>query len=75
MPAKTSQVPNLTRSASAPEISATVMIANVAWNATPTSAGTPDPARMLWSSVSPLSPRNSNGWPKKPPTSVPKDIE
>ena len=32
MPAKTIQAPNLARSAIAPEIRATVMIAKVAWN-------------------------------------------
>ncbi len=34
-----SHVPNLTRSASAPEMSATVMIANVTWNAMSTTFG------------------------------------
>ena len=38
-PAKASQVPNLTRSASAPEMSATVMIAKVTWKATSTTCG------------------------------------
>ena len=38
-PAKTSQVPNFSRSATAPEIRATVMIANISWNATNTSCG------------------------------------
>ena len=36
---KVSQVPNFTRSASAPEMSATVMIANVTWNAMSTTFG------------------------------------
>ena len=38
-PANASQVPNRTRSAIAPEMSATVMIANVTWKATSTTAG------------------------------------
>ena len=39
MPAKISQVPNFARSAMAPEISATVMMANTAWKATKAMAG------------------------------------
>ncbi len=39
MPEKISQVPNLARSAMAPEIRATVMIANTAWKATKAIAG------------------------------------
>ena len=38
-PANSSHPPNLRRSATAPEISATVMIANINWNATNTVAG------------------------------------
>jgi hypothetical protein len=38
-PANRSHEPNFMRSATAPEIRATVMIANVAWKATNTSAG------------------------------------
>jgi hypothetical protein len=37
----TSQVENFTRSAMAPEMRATVMMANVTWKATPTITGTP----------------------------------
>ena len=37
--ANSSQAPNFMRSATAPEIRATVMIANVAWKPTNTSAG------------------------------------
>ena len=40
MPEKTSQVANLTRSAIAPEISATVMIAKVTWKPTARWRGT-----------------------------------
>ena len=39
MPEKISQVPNFARSAMAPEISATVMMANTAWKATKAIAG------------------------------------
>ena len=39
MPEKISQVPNFARSAMAPEIKATVMIANMAWKATKAMAG------------------------------------
>ena len=39
MPAKIIHAPNLARSAIAPEISATVMIAKVAWKATNASGG------------------------------------
>ena len=38
-PANTSQPPNFSRSATAPEISATVMMANINWNATNTVCG------------------------------------
>jgi hypothetical protein len=38
-PANANQVPNRTRSAMAPEMSATVMMANVTWNATSTTCG------------------------------------
>jgi hypothetical protein len=39
MPAKIIHAPNLARSAMAPETRATVMMANVAWNATKASGG------------------------------------
>ena len=44
MPAKTIQAPNLARSAMAPEIRATVMIAKTAWKATKAIAGMGRPA-------------------------------
>ena len=73
MPAKIIQVPNLARSAMAPEISATVMIANTAWKATKAMAG----RLASVSSIRPLSPRNSVGSPSRPTPvmSLPKAIE
>ncbi len=66
---------NFIRSATEPEISATVMIANVAWKAIATRAGTPEPAIRLWSSVIPLEPKYSKGLPMMPPMSVPNAPE
>src|SRR3954464_11027861 len=67
--------PNLARSAMAPEISATVMIANTAWKATKAIAGRP-PESLVTSSIRPLSPKYWNGLPTRPaPTSSPKDSE
>jgi len=68
MPAKASQAENFRRSATAPEIRATVMIAKVAWKATATRAGTPAAAMRLCSSVIELTPKYSNGLPTKPPS-------
>ncbi len=70
-PVKTTQAPNLVRSAIAPEISATVMIANVAWKATN--------AMLVSGAVASVvimlpSPNPSNGLPMKPPMSVPNAI-
>src|SRR5215217_7453407 len=47
----TNQPPNLMRSATAPEISATVMIANISWNATKTVAGKVKTSGMLIASA------------------------
>jgi hypothetical protein len=72
MPAKIIHVPNLARSAMAPEIRATVMMANTAWNATKAMAG----RLASVSSISPLSPRYCSGLPDSPaPTSSPKEME
>ena len=74
-PAKTIHEPNLARSAMAPEISATVMIAKTAWKPTNAMVGSP-PASLVRSSMRPLSAKNSVGSPSRPPpTSFPKDIE
>ena len=66
-------MPNFTRSAMAPAISATVMVANMAWKATKLIAG----KTAAGSSVIKLfSPANSVRLPTKPlPTSVPNVIE
>jgi hypothetical protein len=65
----------LARSAIAPEISATVMMANTAWNPTNAMAGRP-PASLVVSSMRPARPKNSAGLPSSPaPTSSPKAIE
>src|SRR4051794_33935767 len=50
-PAKTNQEPNLSRSATAPETSATVMIANINWNITNTSCGIVPASGMLTASA------------------------
>ena len=72
MPVKIIQVLNLARSAMAPEIRATVMIANTAWKATKAMAGRPASV----SSIRPLRPMNSSGLPSRPaPMSLPKAIE
>ena len=83
MPANTIQGPNLARSAIAPEISATVMIANTAWKPTNAIDGMrEDQARGREALVDALGahqllrPKNSNGLPSRPPpTSLPKAIE
>ena len=49
--ANSSQPPNLMRSATAPEISATVMIANINWNATNTVAGNVNTSGMFSASA------------------------
>src|SRR3954451_13766939 len=82
-PAKTIHAPNLARSAMAPEISATVMIAKTAWNATKAMDGI---VNTRWVAAKPLStpavptsfesPKNSVGLPSSPPpTSFPKATE
>ena len=53
--AKTIHAPNLARSAMAPETSATVMIANVAWKATKASGGKAAPSGASSRLVSPNS--------------------
>ncbi len=81
-PANTSHVPNFTRSAIAPLMSATVMTANVSWKPTQTMAGTvPKPPITICSIVSPPSwttslvsssgpnPNRENGSSKMPRTS------
>ena len=50
-PANTSQPLNLRRSATAPEISATVMMANINWNATNTDIGMVPASGMLTSAT------------------------
>ena len=75
MPAKIIQVPNLARSAMAPEIRATVMIAKTAWKATNAIGGSP-PASEVTSSIRPLRPKYWVGSPSRPaPTSSPNAIE
>ena len=72
MPTKIIQVLNLARSAMAPEIRATVMMANTAWKPTKAMAG----RLASVSSISPLSPRYSVGLPSSPkPMSLPKAKE
>ncbi len=56
MPAKTIHAPNLARSAIAPEISATVMIANVAWKPTNARSGYVAASFVAWDC--------SNAWPR-----------
>src|SRR5688500_6001093 len=73
-PANSSHGPNRARSAMAPEISATVMIANIAWNATNTVLGILPASESAPSS--PSRPKNSNGLPSRPPpTSAPNAVE
>src|SRR3954462_13168491 len=75
MPEKSIQGPNLARSAMAPEISATVMIAKTAWKATNAMTGRP-PASLVVSSISPLRPKNCPPLPSRPPpTSSPNASE
>ncbi len=54
MAAKIIHAPNLARSAIAPETSATVMIANVAWNATKASGGYAAPSGVSSRLVRPI---------------------
>ena len=68
--AKSIQVPNLTRSARDPAMSATVMIAKVDWNATPTQAGTPKSSTAAPSKV-PIRPNCSNGFARIPAIGCP----
>lgn len=76
------------RSETAPEISATVMIANISWNATNTVAGRVPASGMSVAAVPlvgsaatalppirPFSPQYSVGSPMKLPVSVPNDTE
>ena len=79
MPAKTIQAPNFVRSAIAPLISATVMIANTAWNATNASGGMPADSPATPPSgaafIRPFRPTNSK-LPMRPlPESSPKASE
>ena len=69
----TIQVPNLARSAMAPEIRATVMIANTAWKATNARAGiaaaaapVSAPGTYRRRPMRPLSPKCWNGLPTSP---------
>ena len=79
MPANSSQAPNLARSAIAPLMSATVMIAKTAWNATKASGGMP----AAWSAtppsgsaeIRPSRPTKSRLPTSPPPTSLPNAIE
>ena len=74
-PAKTIHEPNLARSAMAPEISATVMIAKTAWKPTKAMVGRPPPSLVV-SAIRPARPKNSPGLPSRPaPTSLPKATE
>src|SRR3954453_14406205 len=83
MPAKAIHGPKRARSAMAPEISATVMIAKTAWKAPKAIDGTGKTSDGAANSLSPpsvpnrpLRPKNSNGLPTRPPpTSFPKAIE
>ena len=83
MPAKSIQGRTCARSAMAPEISATVMIAKTAWKATKASDGIVKTRLVAWNPLSrPLvpmrswSPKNSNGLAiRPPPTSLPNAIE
>jgi hypothetical protein len=67
----------------APEISATVMMANTAWKATKAIEGMVKTSEVDWKPpetplvpIRPLSPKNSNGLPTMPaPTSLPNAIE
>ena len=83
MPAKTIQGPKRARSAIAPEISATVMMANTAWKETNAIEGM---VNTRWVAAKPLSrpavpirscsPKNSNGLATRPPPmSLPNAIE
>ena len=83
MPANTIQGPKRARSAMAPEMRATVMMANTAWKATNARDGI---VNTRWVAAKPLSrpsvpmslvsPKNSVGLPRRPPpTSLPKATE
>ena len=78
--------PNFMRSAMAPVMRATVITANVTWNATTVNAGTPvvasglklDALPSAADSTRPCRPKNWNGLPKNwliPVVAVPKAIE
>ena len=79
MPAKTIQAPNLARSAMAPLISATVMIANTAWKPTKASGGMPADSPATPPSgaadIRPLRPTKSKLPTRPPPASFPNDSE
>ena len=65
-PANSSNQPNLTRSApAAPLISATVMMANIAWNPMKTISGGPEAFQPM-TLAGPLSPKFAKGSPMKP---------
>jgi hypothetical protein len=78
-PANSSHGPNRRRSATAPEINATVMIANIAWNATNTVCGMVPASGMLTAGapsvaacryvplIRPFRPQYCVGSPRKPP--------
>ena len=72
-PAKTIHAPNFIRSAAAPEISATVMAANSAWNSANRLTGRP--VIVVCDSSRSFMPANSVKLPTKPPVEVPKVIE
>ena len=85
-PANTSQALNFSRSETAPEINATVMIANISWNATNTFIGKvpasgmsvaalPAAAAAELPPTRPFKPKYSVGSPKKSPLSSPNAIE
>jgi hypothetical protein len=71
---KTSQAENLTRSAIAPEIRATVMMANISWNAANTVAGMVAPSQAGMS-IWPFNPRALNPPSRPPPMSEVNAIE
>ena len=79
MPAKTIHEPNLARSAIAPLISATVMMANTAWKPTNASGGMPAASPSTPPSgaadIRPLRPTNSKLPTRPPPASSPNASE
>ncbi len=74
MPAKIIHAPNLARSAIAPEMSATVMIAKVAWKATKASGGYAAPSgtssRLLQAERLPLSIAHGKSVPSAPGNAI-----